>query len=188
MKQVLLFLLFLSIHASKAQGINNIILDSIEVQTDIFKENERILSEFKSSFIEKDSLMVTNSIKGFEEFQKKYEYSENWKLVEVEKKKLENEQKGIMVFEESIIKADSVLKLETRAWVKDYIKKVIRFYGYSKNIKPVITENEPLNMDKNLQNLNAEIIDFINKSAWKTEYDYRYNFIKHKVLFDFKLE
>ncbi len=93
MKNTLLFLLFIGFNTSKAQNTYYIILDSIEKETDIFKENERFLNEFKPSFIEKDSLMVIKFVKGFEEFQKRYEYSEKWKLVEVEKKKLENEQK-----------------------------------------------------------------------------------------------
>ncbi len=168
-----------------------LVLDSLEKQLDIFKENERDSLVFKQKFQEKDSLMII-------EFQKNYEKTVKilqnscYLNPEIEKlkEKLLIEQNRIMKFEASVNNADSVLKLESRKWVRDYIVKEIRFYAYSKKIKPLILTKQPIYVDKRAEslNFNTDLIDFINNGAWKEEYIYHFNFIKNKVLFDFNLE
>jgi hypothetical protein len=189
MKQIISFLFIFSFYCLKAQDIARyVVLDSLERQLDVFKENERILLVFKTSFNEKDSLMVIKFQKIYEESQKILYDSES----QIERDKallrLQNEQKRIMKFEESVSKADSVLKLESRNWVKDYVQKEVRFYCSLKNIKPMIFGKQPHYIDANALNLISELTDFINQSAWKEEYEYHFNFIKNKVLFDFNLE
>ena len=49
-----------------------------------------------------------------------------------------------------------------------------------KNIKPMIFGKQPHYIDANALNLISELTDFINQSAWKEEYEYHFNFIKHK--------
>ena len=190
MKQIISFLFIFSFYCLKSQDIARyIVLDSLEQQLDIFKENERVLLVFKPSFNKKDSLMVVNLQKHAKEYENIQIHSDP-SFEELEKKriKLVNEEKKIMKFEESVNNADSVLRLESRNWVRDYIQKEVRFYSHSNNIKPLIFGKQPLYMGKNTQNLISELTDFINQSPWKEDYEYHYNFIKNKVLFDFKLE
>lgn len=190
MKQIISFLFIFSFGYLKAQDVTRyVVLDSLERQLDVFKENERVLLMFKPSFNEKDSLMIIKFQKHAEEYENIQIHSDpSFEELEKRRLKLVNEQNHIMKFEESVSKADSVLKLESRNWVKDYVQKEVRLYCYLKNIKPLLFGKQPLYMDKNAQNLIPELTDFINQSAWKEEYEYHFNFIKHKVLFDFNLE
>lgn len=189
MKKIILLLFVFSFCCLKAQDTTRyIVLDVLEKQLDIINENEQVLSEFIPSFTEKDSLMVIKFQKSHEKELKILNNSES----QVERDKallrLQNEQQRIMKFEESVTQADSVLRLESRNWVNDYIQKEIRFYSYSKNIKLLILKEQPLYLDKNAQNLTFELTNFINESAWKEAYEYQIKVIKNKVLFDFNLD
>ena len=101
---------------------------------------------------------------------------------------LQNEQKSIQKFEESINNADSVLKIELSNWTSDFIKMKIQFYEKQQNFKVEFYSKKQNQDGIKLKNLNSEIIKFINESVWKESYQHFVEFIKHKVLFDFNLE
>ena len=76
MRQIISLFFILSFYCLKAQDSTRyIILDTLEKQLDIFKENERVLLTFKESFNEKSNLMITKFQKNYEDFLKWYERS-----------------------------------------------------------------------------------------------------------------
>jgi hypothetical protein len=166
-------------------------IDSVYEKVGFLKDNATYLKKLQTQFAEKDSIMVVRFQKNYEEFARRFEYSENYILKEKEQKKLAQEQQSIQKFEEALKEAIPYLEQQLNSEIDDIIAKELRLFGQTNNYKMIYTNKDKMLYlaDKSHKGITQEIIlSILKNNVWQELLNNNRHVITEKVLITFGLK